>query len=148
MNSLKRLLIISGAVITIFGTTTVGATNQHFVKADTNSKSLLIKHHLHQTFYVSQPQAFRELNQPNGLKISGDFKPGMAIEVRDHQLKLIQFIVPQTPDPTLIILDPQIRAGDLYQVKIGPKFRQIKAEKFKFPDPSNFLTEDPRSKSN
>lgn len=148
MNSLKRLLIISGAVITIFGTTTVGATNQHFVKADTNSKSLLIKHHLHQTFYVSQPQAVRELNQPNGLKISGDFKPGMAIEVRDHQLKLIQFIVPQTPDPTLIILDPQIRAGDLYQVKIGPKFRQIKAEKFKFPDPSNFLTEDRRSKSN
>lgn len=37
MNSLKRLLIISGAVITIFGTTTVGATNQHFVNADTNS---------------------------------------------------------------------------------------------------------------
>lgn len=150
MNSLKRLLTISGAVITIFGTTTLSTVTQPPVNAAakvSQADSPQIRHHFGKAYYINDPQKVKNLTQPSGLRIRGNIKPGVPVEIQDlHHLKILSFNTPHAQEPNLIILASKIEAGQIYQVKIGHDFQEIRAEKFKYPDRNNFLMEDQGNK--
>ncbi|BDR59617.1 hypothetical protein [Xylocopilactobacillus apicola] len=142
MNSLKRILTITSAIITFTGATTFSAINVSAV-----SKMPVVIRVQGQTFFIDRPQEVKRSDVATGIRLPANLKPGTLVKVLDEQEREVAvFQINDDDARERILISPRFEAGQSYGIQLAGNRRHFKAERIKLPAAANFLKEDEQSK--
>ncbi|BDR57337.1 hypothetical protein [Xylocopilactobacillus apis] len=149
MNSIKRLLTITGAMITITGATSIeAAINPNKVQAAAvESHHPLILHERDKTFIIERSEKLSKDKPAMGVLIPQHAKPGDTINIHDnHNVEIAVFKLNNPAREHIFVVSPKFHESQVYQIKINSDSQKVKAQKVKLPPLSNFTKEDESSK--